>query len=337
MAASETEQAVEADSPARRSSRRWRVLAFVAAAVLLIASLGLFTTSIGQALLRAFVPGFGVDVTSPAVVTDFPRDLEFDATRQPMPGITPGTVVNDGPPDDWSHMVLRNELTVVEADKPEMAETWGELLGRFSLAVLADVAPPSETVDHYTLGRIGMGWCCDIDGQTTVISTGTHAELGAGLSGLDAIILAMQEGECEKTVRIVARSAVTLIYDADQWIAYDGEHANSKMRVAIFVHPRTGQLAAFTWIVPAADRIAPGGAVMCRLPANYIMAIPLRMRSGNITGIPSPGDVAMLGLPDNLRTQPIDEPLQAAAHAQTLTPQSAEQIQAHLWNTLGWE
>lgn len=296
-------------------------------------------TQVGQALLRLYVPSLARRQAAPAERREPLPEFTFDVTRTPMPWMKPGTNVVDLPADEWTHLVIRNDVEVTAGDSGPRRDNLNKLLSVFSLATVADVEPARPRRDYHMLGKLAMGWCVEIDGRPTVVSSSTYGNLGAELSTLESFVLAMQELQCEQTTHIIARSAVTILYEVEYYFAYDDEHRVSRLRYAALVHPRSGELAVLMWLVAPEDAEPPGGRIIRRLPDNFITTYHLRLmpKQGSGLALPSAEDVALLGLPQVPETTEVDPELAPLLYAKSYTAESAKELQTRCWKTLGWE
>jgi len=312
--------------------QRW-ALGLGSAALLL----GLAVRShVGRALIKTYLPGWAPAATL-AVKPSAPPLPEsvFDCEPAPIPWIEPGTMVDREPPPDWSHLVIKNGTQVTAGDTGGDAEKWIRLATMFTLAVLADVEL-DETTRNYYLARLGLGWCDEVNGRSTVISTATYISLGAKLDVMQALSLGMREIDCDDNVRVIARSASSLFYDVKRVLAYDEGHLEGRLRHAILVHPRTGELAAFLWIVPAESKPPP--TFLERLPPNLVTTFELQFRpsQGTLLSMPSPTDFAVRRVPECADRVPVTPPLAEVAQAAELTPETARRLEALLRSYLSW-
>lgn len=316
--------------------QRWALVAgCVVLAAALAGALGLRST-VGRALVKTYLPGWApaAPVAEKPSAPPLPESV-FDCEPAPIPWVEPGTVVDRGPPPDWSHLVIKNDTRVTSGETGGNAEMWNRMATLFALAVLADVGQDASTGNYY-LARLGLGWCDQVNGQGTVISTATYGKLGAKLDALQVLSLGMREIDCDDNVRVIARSASTLFYDVKRVLAYGPEHLEGLLRHAIMVHPRTGELAAFLWVVPAAGQAPP--EFLERLPPSFVTTFELQFRpsGGNLLSMPSPRDFAVRGVPECAERLPVTPDLAALALAAELNPDTARHLETLLRAYLGW-
>lgn len=316
--------------------RRWIVAAGIVLVVLLLVLAGSRTT-VGRALVRTYLPWLTSSASAPAKAVEPPwPESVFNCEPATIGWVEPGTIIDRTPPDDWSHLVIRNDTRVVAGERGAQAERWNKLAEMFSLALLADVG---RQEDHYFLARIATGWCHAIDGRETVITSATQAKLGAKLNALAAITLGIREVECDEHTRIVARSASTLVYDVERTLVFGEEHLSGHLRYALLVHPRTGELAAFLWIVPPAEVEAPESARIERLPPNFITTFALRFRAkgSGLLAMPAPDDYAVVDIPEGQSQLSITAAQRPVIYARTFDQSTALELEKLLRDAIGWQ
>lgn len=321
-------------------SRR-RVLIFSIAFMVFVACawLGLSRTNLGQAVLRVYLPALAAAPKTPDKTFEPLPEFAFNVQPAPLPWIEPGSNVSDGPPPQWTHLIVKNDMQIVAGAQGSRAKSWNELLSSFSLAVVARVSQPHDGQAYYTLDEVAMGWCRAGDEGSMVISTSTFRDLAVDLSDLEAMLLAMQELECEQNVRVVARSAITMIYDVERFFVFNEQHRRAILREAILVNPRTGKLAAFMWKVAPAEYRADAGGAIELLPRDFVTTFELRLKpaQGGVLALPASDDFAILKLPNGKAQLPLNDGLAKMALASEFTPQSARKLEKSLQQYLDWK
>lgn len=316
--------------------QRWALAAGIVAVGLALVGVVAARTNVGRALVKTYLPGLApaAAVAEKPTAPPLPESV-FDCQPTPLPWVEPGTLIDRGPPPDWSHLVIKNDTRVTAGETGGNAEMWNRMATLFALAVLADVGQDAATGNHY-LARLGLGWCDQVNGQGTVISTATYGKLGAKLDALQVLSLGMREIDCDDNARVIARSASTLFYDVKRVLAYGPEHLEGRLRHAIMVHPRSGELVALLWIVPAEGQPPP--AFLERLPPSYVTTFELQFRpsGGNLLSMPSPQDFAVRGVPECAERVPVTPDLAAVALADELNPETARRLESLLRAALGW-
>jgi len=316
--------------------RRWLISALIVCSTLLIAGVASSRTTVGRAVVRSYLPSLVRVAVTPVETVDAPwPESVFNCEPTTIDWVEPGTIIDGEPPGDWSHLVLKNDTRVVAGERSKRSERWNQLAEMFSMALLADV---DRQGNNYILARVGTGWCLSIDGHETVISSSTRAKLGAPLSALAVLALRARENECEEETRIIARSASTLFYDVERTLVFEERHLTGHLRYALLAHPRTGDLAAFLWIVPP-EEIEPAIAARIeRLPPNFKTTFGLRFRrsSGGLLAMPRPDDYAVVDIPTGESQVPITASLRPVAYAPQLNQAQALELERVLRGELGW-
>lgn len=334
------------DRPSIGSQRRRALYLGVSTLGLAAVLTGLLTgINGGQAFLRVYAPW----LASRPQVAEKPRPADLPASQfleetELIPWVDPGLIVDAGPPSGWSHLVIKNNVRVANkaesgnAPKADTGESWNDLIGTFWLAIMANVRRLSREPTRYELEKIGMGWCRRVDGHDVTISTSTLRTQKVELSPVESLLLAMQELSCEQNMFIRARSSCTLIYDVQRYLVLDSRHTQGQLRHAILVHPQTGDLAAFYWIVPPTTVVAPKELTIDRLPPEFITTYDLHYQpnSGRLKGMPSESDYATVGLPDGADQHTVADENRQAFLAQQVNSTVARELEGALRAFLGW-
>lgn len=316
--------------------RRWIVFSGVVAVALLIVITGSRTT-VGRAVVRSYLPW--LETTAPAPVKPieplWPESV-FDCEPGVIGWIEPGTIIDDGPPEDWSHLVLKNATRVVAGERGKQAARWNQMAEMFSLALVADVG---RLGNDYFLARIGTGWCHPVNGHDTVISSTSRSKVGVKLPMMAALSLGVREVECDEKTRVMARSASTLIYEVERVLAFGDQHLSGHLRYAVLVHPHTGELAAYLWMVPPAEIEPPADAHLERLPPSCVTTFGLRYRPSRsgMLSMPAADDYAVATIPEGMSRLPIDDALLPLVYAPQFDQDRALALEARLRDDLGWQ
>lgn len=313
--------------------------------LLAAAAAGLFGTTPGQAFLRVYAPVLAnrpngeIKPAAQLPASDFIVEAEL------IPWIDPGLVVDSEPPKGWTHLVIKNNVRVFndaaggEAPRAESGESWNELIGTFWLAMVADVRRLTEQPPRYGLERLGMGWCRTHRGHDVVLSTSTLRTQDVELSPVESLLLAMQELSCEQHMTIPARSSCTLFYDVERYLLIDGAHRSGVLRHAVLVHPQTGELTAFFWVVPPAGAPSSGELMVEQLPPRFVTTYDLHYQpgSGRLKGMPSESDYATVGLPECPERHAVRSDQRSSFLAAQLTTVTARELEAALRGFLEWQ
>ncbi len=177
----------------------------------------------------------------------------YDVSPRRLGRIPPGTVIDAGPPQGWSHLVIKSRSVAREGDAKEVPKLARDLAGLLFTAIVADVRPIKRDGKQagYRLARLAVGLGTEISGRDTIVSSDTYEELGADFGLIKAAILEKSE-ERLKEMQIVARSNTMAVCDIPATMLLKGEHADIVLRYALLVDNRTGRLDTLVWALPAA-------------------------------------------------------------------------------------
>src|SRR5262249_23932602 len=118
----------------------------------------------------------------------------IDLVPKPVALIPPGTVIPDGPPEGWTHLLDKSRSHVHSGATDRLNDTLKHLASFLSSAVVLRVEPdPAKGLPPYRLGEIAFGISAVIDGKDTIISSQTQAKLGARLGFLERLGLSRAE------------------------------------------------------------------------------------------------------------------------------------------------
>lgn len=209
----------------------------------------------------------------------------------PFPGwIEPGTIVERSPPQNWSHVILVAYTRVGAGDVQEAPSMAVDIARRFSVAILANVGSKQQAGGtEFFLDRVGIGIGTRINGKNTVISSSTHAALGAGLGLIERQVLSTTERDFVTGNRLVARTATMMVFDADVMLLVGGEHRPMVTRYALLVVRDTGQVGVLSWVL---EPTATGDYRLFSRPMQYLQIPVIEDRVLNVKA-----DRFFLGVP----------------------------------------
>jgi hypothetical protein len=177
----------------------------------------------------------------------------YDVTPRALGRIPAGTVIDDGPPQGWSHLVIKSRSVAKEGDASEVPKLARDLAGLLFTAIVADVRPIQRDGKPagYRLARLAVGLGTEIAGRDTIITADTQEELGADFGFIKAAILEKSE-ERLKAMQLVARSNTMAVCDIPAIMLVENAHAEIVLRYALLVDARSGRLDTLVWALPAA-------------------------------------------------------------------------------------
>lgn len=178
--------------------------------------------------------------------------------------IEPGTIVGDGPPAGWSHLVIKSIMHLESGDVASLPDFARETATLFRTVVLADVrpVPSSGGQSTYFLHRIGAGLAlADREGDT-IVDSASLDRLGIELPLVSKLVLDRAEAALHRG-RLAARTPTFALYDASVELAEGDRHRSILLRYALLVDPSNGDLRTVVWPVAAApdDRVPPSSMI----------------------------------------------------------------------------
>jgi hypothetical protein len=171
----------------------------------------------------------------------------YDVTPRPLQWLPPAAVVDAGPPDGWSHLVLTLHFEVGSGDADKFPRAAAEAVAALSSVFAANVqVQAGEVPGRYRLAGLGIGLAAGIDGRQTIVSGASRELLDAHLNRIAR--RALQEHEKHaNAIRIKARSDTFAVYDNPTHLFRDGGHHPMVLRFGLLVDPRTGRLDTLVW------------------------------------------------------------------------------------------
>jgi len=304
--------------------RRARLLSVLLVAVVVAAGAGWWVLRSGSS---------GEETAPASAVPEGPVDV----TPRPLALIPPGTVIGDGPPEGWSHLVIRSHTRVADDSLDKVSDTFARLTALLFTAVVADVRGPADSPHGgpYRLERVATGVGVEIDGRFVIVTSQTQEELGADLGFLERTALASAEAQIA-AARCAARTPTMAVLDFHGIRVIDGRHRDVITRYAVLVHPKTGRLESVLWQfrVPEEEGEPEPTAPldpMAWLKPSAIDDCPLHIdRDEFMLGVPVKKGFAMQRRPGGERTLPFPEGLESAAVRRRLTPEMVRTLEAGL-------
>ncbi len=251
--------------------------------------------------------------------------------------VTPGTVVGKTAPQGWSHLILKNYPHINPKQQSLVSASTYRLASLVFTSIMARVeAIPGTNPTRYALGDIGFGLGTTVRGEEMVLSPETQARLGANLGFQERFVLS----ECYKRqamARSVVRTNTMAVFDTHAVIDHDSRHHLAKMRYAVLLDPRSGQIATLSWGVDLDQEQRP--RVACTplewLPPNKVDDCVLYVDPNQFTlGIPNDIAFAVKRPPLGQAQIPLTQDLQALAGRPSYTAQTANDLEMTLRNGL---
>lgn len=246
---------------------------------MIAAILGLLLVPAAWAVRRLWLPP-----PSPAWAAD------YDTTARPPERLPPGTVVGTGPPDGWSHLIIKSLPRVrpgTEGLIPPLARSLTlRMTSWMFTAFAADVRPVAHGGGtRYHLRAIGLGLGTSVGGRDVIITPETARQHGVELNWVTRQILERGYATQDLALIVVHGPAFALL-DTPVWFRCGSRNRLIRYRYALLVDSQTGWLDVLLWpLDPEGECPDPGTVV--RLGPNTIDEAEL---------IPDPAGFDALGL-----------------------------------------
>jgi hypothetical protein len=164
--------------------------------------------------------------------------------RCPVEWIPPGTVIGDGVPEGWTHLIHYATLRLSEEDQRDAPPLATFYLPLFRFVLLAKVEKGAQS---HVLKTVACGYVVNIKGTETIIDS--QHTLGADLGVFGKRILAGTEKLFETDFLQVVQTPTMRIIDDREMVRRGTEHVLMILRYAILASPRTGQVRTFVWLL----------------------------------------------------------------------------------------
>jgi hypothetical protein len=216
--------------------------------------------------------------------------------------IEPGTVVEEGPPKGWSHLIIKSAPRLRPADDGRVSSTTRYLSTFLTTAFVAHVEPvraPNGPARHQ-LCKVALGVCTKINDQDVVVSPDTQRPLGANLGVLARTVLS-KVYEKQQEARVAACTATMAVVDTPVIMLRGARHQHCVTRYALLVDPATGRLESLVWLIDRDRRgqyVGVPASAAEWLPPSKLETPLMRVDDNEFTlGVASEKAVAITGLP----------------------------------------
>lgn len=219
---------------------------------------------------------------------------QVDTTVRPLQRIAPGTVVGQKPPEGWSHLIFKTPTRVAAESADKVNALTARLMSLLSTVLLADVQANRQVRPDapYFLSGLAVGMATPIGSRDTIVSSDSHARLGANFGFIESTVLNSAETHLAK-MRVTVRTRTMAVIDAEGVMLDQGKHVVVLVRYAVLVDPRSGRLETLAWGLRPADGAAnhtmlsdtahllpPNLTATCELhvdPDHFILGVPTSM------------------------------------------------------------
>jgi len=300
-------------------------MSFIYRGVLLLFAVLVLVT--GYYLLGPLVDSALTQAPAPAPPAALPASTEaiLDLRPQPLDKIPVGTVIGDGPPSGWSHLVLFATPTLTPEDEREAPKIAADYARMFKFTVLANVASQrhGDRVSYW-LEKTARGFATNIKGQELIISS--KNTMGASMGLFGSQILEENERILDNDLLQVCRTSTMSIFDAQAVMRQKDDHVKMVIRHVILVDPNSGRLDTLVWLLTRDYQAAEETIQALPNGMHEARYLSVKRDKFNVLGIPTPEAFALRRIPQG-KAVPYDERLQWAATLRTFSKDSAPQVE----------
>ncbi|MEZ6088583.1 MAG: hypothetical protein R3C05_11260 [Pirellulaceae bacterium] len=212
----------------------------------------------------------------------------YQTDPRPISIIQPGTIVDAGPPEGWTHLIVKSFPRVASGDVNQIPERDMRLAGLMFTALTARVQQGSDGVWRFSEVATGAG--TSINGRDVVIDSRTQKQLGANFGILERMLLKEFDAKQSQAVYKVINQNF-LVVDTVGAFRAQGVNRMLPLRYAMLTDPRTGRVDTFCWLMDADSSGVSTQAMgeLQWLPPSLIFVPQLHVDASqyNFLGIPS--------------------------------------------------
>ena len=257
---------------------------------------------------------------------------DYDLKAEPPEQVAPGTVVGDGPPAGWSHLIIKS-LPRVKASEVDRLPDPRVIGGRQGLVKRASwmftvftarvVEERQGAHTRHRLDAVGLGLGANVDGRDTVLGAGD-----ANLKWDEALILGAGY-DVQKQSRVVVHGPTFALVDTPVAFRCGERNRNIRFRYGLLVDPATGRLDVFAWRLGAEDGECSDLTRAVLLNPNTIDRAELLPDPSafNSLGIPSDRAFGVDSLPPHRLEVTIPAEVRAAAGKTRFAPEEARSLE----------
>lgn len=212
----------------------------------------------------------------------------YQTEPRPISIIQPGTIVDSGPPNGWTHLIVKSFPRVSSGDLDQIPERDVRLASLMFTALTARVQQGNDGLWQFSEVATGAG--TSIGGRDIVIDSSTQKKLGANFGILERMVLKEFDAkQSEALYKVISRHF--LVVDTVGAFRVQDRNRMLPLRYAMLVDPPTGRLDSFCWLM---DSDASGVSTMAMgdlqwLPQSLVFVPQLHVDASqyNFLGIPS--------------------------------------------------
>jgi hypothetical protein len=211
----------------------------------------------------------------------------YDVTARRPELLEPGTVVGDGPPEGWSHLVIKSLPRIRPAYRAQVADHIAGMTSWLFTAFVADVQPEEQGGEmRHRLRTVAMGMGTAVNGRHVIVTKDTASTHGVESNLITNEIL-KEAYEVQALAAVVAHGPTMGLVDTPVWYRCGESNQLIRFRYALLVDASTGRLDALVWA------LAPGG---CRDAAEAVWLNPSQLDPAEL--IPDKKQFSLFGIPN---------------------------------------
>jgi hypothetical protein len=261
---------------------------------------------------------------------------DYDVSARPPELIPAGTVVGTGPPEGWSHLVIKSLPRVrpgAESRIPTLfrSRTVGMMTWMFT-GFVADVRPETRGGEtRYQLNKVALGLGTSVNGRDVIITPETARAHGVELDWITKEIL--QKGyKTQELAKIVAHSSAFALVDTPVWFHFGEKNRLIRFRYALLVDSASGRLDVLVWPLDPEGGAAPETVVLLNPDQiNPAELIP-DPRGFNEIGVAKDSAFGVDSLPPHRAQFVLPTGVRELASRTKFTPDDAQRLETALRN-----
>ena len=204
-------------------------------------------------LVLALVGGFVAWQLWPTSLVPPEWANQYDVNARPPATIPAGTVVGSGPPEGWSHLVLKSLPRVRPREESKIPALWRSRTVRMSrwmfTAFVADIRPETRGGEtRYHLGKVALGLGTSINGRDVIITPKTAKDHGVELDRLITEPMLTKGYETQKLAMTVAHGDTFAVVDTPVWFRCGQQNRLIRFRFGLLVDAATGG-SMLVWVL----------------------------------------------------------------------------------------
>lgn len=211
--------------------------------------------------------------------------------------IRPGTLVVNGPPQAWSHLVAKAHSKLASGEVDTLPNWAAQTAASIRTVILADVGRASGDEGQFALRKVGVGLCMpNRQGKDIVVSAGKAADLGFDLGTFEKIVVESAEAEIAKG-RLIVATPTFGVYRSPTTMLIGEEHRSVELYYGFLVNADTGDLKIVVWAREENPKNLPTVSRLVELRPNLVYECPINVKANRLLGtIPVTWSFAMQDL-----------------------------------------